>query len=88
MEYYYTALQSRTHAFLLERRMKSEGIVCDLAFMPRPIMMDLCNMGVKFDNHEFERAIGVIRRAGLPGCHVYKETTTPTDSTYEEIDFY
>ena len=49
---YYVGLESKSHVFLLEQRMIDEGIVCDITYMPRNIMIDLCNMGLKF--HETE----------------------------------
>ncbi|MCX8130416.1 MAG: DUF3343 domain-containing protein [Clostridia bacterium] len=85
MVFYYTALQSRAHAFLLERRMKSEGVECELAFMPRPILRDLCNLGVKFKDSDFQSAVRIIRQSGLPGIKVYKETIYPNNSQYTEI---
>ncbi len=86
MANYYTALQSRTQALLLERRMKSEGVDCDLTYIPRPISTDLCNMGVKFEEREMHRAINSIKRSGLPGCKVYKEIYSPRENQYIEID--
>lgn len=87
MTQYYTLLQSRSHAFILVNRFKIEGVPCELTYMPREIMKDLCNMGVRFTERDFARAINVIRRSGLPGCRVYQEIFTPNDSTYLEIDY-
>lgn len=87
MTFYYTVLQSRSHAFILERRMKEEGIPCELAYMPRQILRDLCNMGVKFAESDFGRATNIIRRSGLPGVKVFMETINPRESLYTEIVF-
>lgn len=87
MGYYYAALQSRSHAFLLERRMKDEGVECELSFMPRQIMTDLCSMGVRFEERELRGALRVLCRAGLPGCKLYRESTEPWGSAYTEVAF-
>lgn len=84
MEYYYTAVESRSHAFLLERRMKLENVICELVYMPRVLMTSLCNMGVRFDKSEYRRAVDVIRRAGLPGCRLYRELVTADGYEYYE----
>jgi hypothetical protein len=67
--------------------MKMEGVDCELAFMPREIMRDLCNLGVKFEEDNFYSAIQVIRHAGLPACKVYRETVHPNHSEYLEINY-
>lgn len=87
MTWYYVGLESRSHAFLLERRMKNEGIACEITYMPRDIMIDLCNMGVKFEEAELEKALGVLRRSGLPGCRLYVEYVQPDKFEYLEV-FY
>ncbi len=79
---YYVALQTRAQAFLLERRLKDADIKCELAFMPREIMRDLCNMGVKLDESEYQKAIKIVRRAGISGCNIYKEIVYPNFSKY------
>ena len=84
---YYVALQSKSHAFLLEQRMKQQGIQCELTYMPRDIMTDLCNMGVKFNESVLNSATQVIRHSGLPGCRIYMEKATPGDSQYVEIQY-
>ncbi|NJD04199.1 MAG: DUF3343 domain-containing protein [Ruminiclostridium sp.] len=78
-------LQSRSHAFILNHRMKNEGIGCELTYMPREIMKDLCNLGVRFDERELPKALNIIRIAGLPGCRLYSETVEPHQCRYEEI---
>lgn len=85
MSNYYVGLDSRSHAFLLERRMKNEGIKCEITFVPRDIMNDLCNMGVRFDESMLPRAVSMLRRCGLPGCRLYKETITPDGFYYHEV---
>lgn len=87
MGFYYTLLQSRSHAFILEQRMKNNGVRCELTYMPREIMKDLCNLGLKFTDEEFHQALGVIRRSGLPGCKLYKEFVSPEGSTFSEVIF-
>lgn len=84
MNNYYAAPETRSHAFLLERRLKDEGVMCEIAFMPRQIMTSLCNMGVRFDESQYFSAIPVLRRCGLPGCKLYKETIFPTHAVYSE----
>ena len=85
MTYYFTAMGSRSHAFLLENRFKIENIKCELTYIPREIMVDLCNMGVKFEESELERAVSVIRRSGLPGCRVYRQIIYPYGYQYDQI---
>ncbi|MDF2524751.1 MAG: hypothetical protein K0R31_2392 [Clostridiales bacterium] len=84
MTSFYTAHPTRSQAFLLERRLKAQGINCELSYMPREIMIDLCNMGVKFEESEYGKAIDLIRRAGLPGCKIYREIKGPRSSQYIE----
>lgn len=86
MTNYYVAFSTRSQAFLLERRLKGEGIPCEIAYMPREVMTDLCNMGVKFSEIDKERALYVIRRAGIPGCRVYREIMLPHKSIYEQVN--
>lgn len=83
---YYTTHPTRSQAFLLERRLKMEGVKCELSYLPREIMMDLCNMGVKFPESEYHKAIEVIRRAALPGCKLYKEIVLPEGYKYIQVD--
>lgn len=85
MIYYYAALQTKSHAFLLEQRMKQQGIRCELAFVPREIMKDLCSMGVKFDEQAYEAAVQVIKNSGLPGCKLYRETVYASSSKFMQI---
>lgn len=88
MTNFYVAFQTRSQAFLLERRLKCEGIECELAFVPREIMRDLCNLGVKFSESEYRRAVNAIRKAGIPGCRVYKEVVNPNNCQYLEDDIW
>ncbi len=85
MTNYYVGLDSRSHAFLLERRMKNEGIECEITFVPREVMNDLCNMGVRFNESLLPEAISLLRRCGLPGCRLYKEIVKPEGFYYYEI---
>lgn len=87
MTWYYVGLESRSHAFLLNDRMKNQGIVCEITYMPRDIMTDLCNMGVKFAEVELRRAEELLRRIGLPGCKLYIEITRPEGYYYYEVPF-
>ena len=86
--FYYVALISRSHAFLLERRLKNEGILCELTYMPREIMYDLCNMGVRFGEHELPKALNALRRCGLPGCRLFKEVILPDQNQYFEVELF
>ena len=86
MGYYYVALISRSQAFLLERRMKNEGIMCELTYMPRDIIIDLCNLGVRFHESVLPMALTVIKRSGLPGCKVYKEVISPDSARYLQLN--
>lgn len=85
MENYYVGLETRSHAFLLERRMKNEGIACEITYMPREIMTDLCNMGVRFKDSVLTEAINLLRYSGLPGLKLYREVTRPEGHYYYEV---
>jgi len=87
MTQYYALLQTRTHALILEHRFAAEGIPCELAYMPREIMTDLCNLGVKFSENVFPAAMNIIRRSALPNCRVYREYISANGSCYEEVSF-
>ncbi|WP_010244027.1 DUF3343 domain-containing protein [Acetivibrio cellulolyticus] len=82
---YYVGLESRSYAFLLERRMKIEGIECEISFVPREIMNDLCNMGVRFGESVLPKAVNLLRQCGLPGCRLYKEIVEPDGFNYFEL---
>lgn len=82
---YYVALQTKSQAFVLEQRMKAAGVPCELTYMPREIMKDLCNMGVKINNTNFDSAAVVLKYSGLPGYKVFKETIFSTGCSYMEI---
>ncbi len=82
---YYVALMSRSHVFLLERRLKNEGIPCELTYMPREVMIDLCNMGIRLEEYILPQALAVIRRSGLPGCKVYQEIVSPEGYAYYQV---
>lgn len=86
MTYYYVAFSTRSQAFLLERRLKAEGVPCELSYMPREIMTDLCNMGVRFDERDFRRAANSITRSGIPGCRLYKEVMEAERNYYVEVE--
>jgi len=85
MNYYYTVLQSKSHSLILEHRMRIQYIECELVYLPREIMKDLCNMGVRFDERYLNRAVEVIKHSGLPGCKIYMETVYPNSNKYIEI---
>ena len=85
MTYYYIALATKSHAFYLEQKMRMENIQCELAYMPREIMTDLCNMGVKIPEFELSRAASAVNRCGLPGCRFYKEIVGSVDCRYEQV---
>lgn len=84
MALYYISFPTKSQAFLMERRLKIEGIACELTYMPRELMTDLCSMGVRFDESEYAKAINGIRRSGLPGCKLYKEFMSSRGSRYVE----
>jgi hypothetical protein len=87
MVYYYVTLGSKSHAFYLEQRMKMNNIQCELTYMPREIMIDVCNMGVRFPEAELQRAIAFIGSIGLPGCKIFRQNVSSQGYTYEQIFF-
>ncbi|HEX9061572.1 MAG TPA: putative Se/S carrier-like protein, partial [Clostridia bacterium] len=74
-----------SQVLLLEKRLKSENVVCELTYVPREVMLDVCNMGIRFKNSEMEKAMAVINRSGLPGISIFIETPGPDGSTYEKL---
>lgn len=85
MDYYYAGVEIRSHAFILERTMKDKGIKCEITYMPRELMTELCNLGVKFQHEHLEESTDLLRRLALPGCKVYKEVITPDRIYYYDI---
>jgi hypothetical protein len=83
---YYILPESRSQAFLIERRMKGEGILCEIAFIPRDISFSPCNMGVKFGETQCWMAIDLLKRSGLPGCMLYKEVVSARECLYYKIE--
>ena len=55
--------------------------------MPREIMKDLCNLGVRFDERLLPKAVNIIKCAGMPGSRLYKEIVEPHRCSYIEILF-
>lgn len=85
MTLYYTLVQTKNHAFLLESRFRQEGIQCELISIPGDIMPDLCNLGIRFTEAYLPAALDVIRRCRLPGCKVFREVWNGGGFFYEEI---
>lgn len=85
MTRYYVLTISRSSSFLLERRFSMEGINCEITYIPRELTSDLCNMGLRFYESEFSKAINVIQRSGLPGCKVFMEILDQYGSRYQEV---
>ena len=85
MTNYYVALQTKSQAFLLEQRMAHQGIKCELISIPREIMKDLCNMGVRISEDVYPKAVQLVKNSGLPGCKLYKETLFSNKRIYDEI---
>ncbi len=86
MVFYFVVPQSKTHAFLLERKFKEAGIPCDMTYIPRPITSGLCNMGVKFAEIHYRNALNVLKTLGFPGCKIYMETINADSSVYYEMN--
>jgi len=55
--------------------------------MPREIMIDLCNIGVRFKENELPKAIELLRRFNLQGLKLYKEVVRPDRYYYHEISY-
>lgn len=86
MDYCYVAVPVRSQAFLVERRLKIDGVYCEITYMPREIMTDLCNMGVRFELALLDSALEVLRRSGIPSIRVFKEEKFPTHSEYIPVE--
>lgn len=87
MDYCYVAVPMRSQAFLVERRLKLDGLNCEITYMPREIMTDLCNMGVRFDCNLLLNALSLIRGYGIPGLRVYTEEKYSTHTEYIPVEF-
>lgn len=85
MKTYYIVLQSKSHAFILERRFKEANIICDLTYLPRQIMNGPCNLGVRFTEMHLPEVTSILRNSGLPGCRVFAENITQNGCSYYEI---
>lgn len=85
MLYYYMAFQNKTQAFLLEERLKAQQIACDVTYIPREIMTELCSLGLRFPEGGLPRAAAVIRASGIRGFRLYLETPTPIGNHYQQI---
>lgn len=83
--YYYISVPARSQAFLVERRLKLEGLYCEITYMPREIMTELCNMGVRFDEVIIENVVDVLKRSGIPSLKLFKETKYASYSQYEAV---
>ena len=55
--------------------------------MPREIMTELCNMGVRFDESILINVLDVLRRSGIPSLKVFRELKYATYCQYEVIEF-
>ena len=86
MKQFYVALETKSQAFLLERRMEIAGVTSEMSFLPRDIMNDLCNMGLKIQPCHMDEAMEVLRMCGLPGFKVYEEQIFPNHSEYRELE--
>lgn len=86
MGYCYISVPARSQSFLVERRLKNEGLYCEITYMPREIMTELCSMGVRFDDSILDNVIDVVRRSGIPSLKVFKEIRYPSNSQYEVIE--
>lgn len=87
MGYCYISVPARSQTFLVERRIKNEGLYCEITYMPREIMTELCNMGVRFDEAILSNVLDVLGRAGIPGIRLFREIRYATYSQYEVIPF-
>ena len=87
MGYCYISVPARSQSFLVERRIKNEGLYCEITYMPREIMTELCNMGVRFDESILINVLDVLRRSGIPSLKVFRELKYATYCQYEIIEF-
>lgn len=85
MTQYYALVQTKSHAFFLESRLRQECVQCELTNIPRDIMTDLCNLGVRFTEADISAALDIIRRCRLPGCKVCREGWNGGGIFYEVI---
>lgn len=70
---------------MVERRLKLDGLYCEITYMPREIMTELCNMGVRFDELILANVIDALRRSGIPSLKLIREINYASYSQYEEI---
>ena len=72
---------------ILGNKFALDNVPFELTYMPREIMKDFCNLGVRFAESSFPQAINVIRKSGLPSCKVYREYVSEAGNSYQEIKF-
>lgn len=85
MCFYYTVLKSKSHAFMLDNRLRTQQIGSELAYIPRELINDMCSMGVRFKEADLSAAVEAIKNLGLPGVRVYKEVMQPGGCQYIEV---
>ena len=81
---YYLAFQSRTHAFILEGRFREAGIVCELTYLPSPLMVGPCNIGIRISQAHHAMTAAIVRCSGLPGVRLFQEKMYQDQITYIE----
>lgn len=82
----YILMQTKSHAILLERRLKNKDILCEISYIPRTLSSDICNIALKLPESELRIAGEVLKRSGLPGYKVYREIEDAFRFTYEPVD--
>lgn len=85
MDYCYAVSPTRSHVLLLENRMKMNGIIYELTYLPRDIMSDMCTMGIKYPAYETERVNALFWGMRLSGYRFYREVAGEQGKSYEVI---
>jgi len=83
----YISFTIHTHAFLIERSLKQNSIPCEMTYLPRDIIPEPCNLGVRFDEYYTEYVKAILRQSKIPKMRMYKEVVNYNCSTFLQIDF-
>lgn len=82
---YYIAFQSRTHAFIMEERLKRAGIACELTYLPSSLTVSSCNIGIRLLQVNHAVTTALLKSSGLPGIRLFQEKLHQDQLSYVEI---
>lgn len=72
MEFYYCILETRNQVFLIEKRLKAKGILCQLEHVSPSLTKNLCNLAIKFNRFNFKEVSSIVSMLNFPGYKFVK----------------